>query len=66
LIRQGHESISHAANGTHVTGVHGIVLYVTPQTDDKVVNSASVGVLVQVPDFLEHFLARYGLALILD
>ena len=47
-------------------GLRGVVFEVTAQAHDEVVNGAGVGVFAHAPHFLQHTLARYGFAFVLD
>src|SRR5690242_21871882 len=66
LFRLGNEPVSHAADGQQMTWCGGIVLDVTPQADDKIIDGPGVGVLMQSPYFLEYRLAGDHSPLVLD
>src|SRR6185436_6530946 len=64
--RGRHESIAETANGEQVAGPRGVVFEVTPEANDEIVDRSCVRSLVEPPDFVEHHLAGYRLALVLD
>src|SRR5579862_2626785 len=66
LVRRRHEPIAYPPNGQQVTGSGGIVFNIAPQPHDEVVDRPGVGVFVEAPDFVQHFLPGYWLALMLD
>src|SRR5579864_2008566 len=64
LFRIRQKPVAYAANGKQVARLGGIVFDVTPQPNHEIVDGAGVGVLVQVPNFLENLFARNHAAVI--
>jgi hypothetical protein len=53
-LRLGQESVTDTSNRDQVPGPSRIVLDVTPQPNDKIVDRARVCVFLQAPDFLQN------------
>src|SRR5438132_1634375 len=58
LPRFGHETITYSTHREQMAGVGWIVFDVTPQPDDEVIDSTSVGIFLQSPNLLKNGFAR--------
>ena len=66
MIRFRVEPISYAANRNQVLGLGGNILNVAAQAHYKIVDSPSVGVFVEPPDFFEDGFSRHYASGMLD
>src|SRR5436190_21915179 len=66
LLGFGHETITYSAHCEQMARVGWVIFNVTPQPDDEVIDSTSVGVFFQSPNFLKNGFARDYASIVAD